>query len=100
MYLLLFILFIIITVETVVLAYVLNTTSPFIQKSEPASQLVASYHRAFSSPSLYFGPFATMAELRDWANQVNLSVSVTELIEPTQWAALDYTARWSYPPLP
>lgn len=43
---------------------------------------VAVRHRAFGSSSVYFGPFVSITELRKWAQNNKLDVSIIELNPP------------------
>ena len=43
---------------------------------------IAVKHRAAGSPSVHFGPFATLAELFEWATKNGLTVAVVELTDP------------------
>jgi hypothetical protein len=54
-----------------------------LQQQDSAGTFIAVRHRAAGSSSVYFGPFATMDDLRDWANEHRMSVGVIVLVDPS-----------------
>ena len=53
------------------------------------SRFVAVRHRPMS-PSVYFGPFDSLDDLRDFADAHDISVGVIELIDPAQSSPEDW----------
>lgn len=43
---------------------------------------VAVRHRAAGSGSVYFGPFATWADLRAWMETITFGVQIVPLVDP------------------
>lgn len=60
-----------------------NTPATLNVPDDLRGPFIAIRHRAFSSSSVYFGPFATLEELTAWCDKHNMSVSIVSLTDPS-----------------
>ena len=59
-----------------------NDEQPPALENDEQPLYVATVHRAFGAPSVYFGTFVSLDALKSWCDTHGLAVSILELTDP------------------